>query len=65
MSSEPSRKQKRGGGVAGEVELEPLDGLVELVAEVFVDEGDEGGDLVGLGGAEVGACGGSRRRFGF
>ena len=47
-----------GGLVRGEGDLGVLDGLMELVAEVFVDEGDEGFDLlvrVG-GGAEAGAA---------
>jgi hypothetical protein len=42
------------GFVVGEVDLEALDGLVELVAEVFFDEGDERGDLFGLFGAGAG-----------
>ncbi len=38
----------------GELDLQTLDGLMELVAEVLVDEGDEGSDLFRLLRAKVG-----------
>ena len=48
------REVEVGGLGVGELHLEALDGLVELVAQVVVDEGDEGGDLVRLLGAQPG-----------
>ncbi len=43
-----------GGFVAREIDFEALNGLMELVAEVFFNEGDESGDFFGLFGAGAG-----------